>query len=153
MQIADEHVPLRATVFSGASRTNDVIKAVWRLKVCLNDPWLEILGELYGSGTALDRLTRNSARDGLPCNAQGGLVISRIEWQTSCTILVSWSDSTRGRYVDQTWRLGYARTAGVCRLTGVPVRRGDPVFRPLYRKDAEPTNARDMILASGVTAA
>jgi len=73
--------------------------------------------------------------------------ISRIEWQTTCTILVSWSDSTLGRYVDQTWRAGFARTDGICGLTGKPVRRGDPVFRPLQRADAAPKNAFDMILA------
>ncbi|GAB2891127.1 hypothetical protein GCM10027093_27780 [Paraburkholderia jirisanensis] len=77
-----------------------------------------------------------------------GLIISRIEWQTSCTILVSWSDPTRGRYVDQIWRMGFARRSGICLLTSTPVQRGDPVFRPLYRKGAEPPNARDMILAA-----
>jgi hypothetical protein len=76
--------------------------------------------------------------------------ISRIEWQTTCTILVSWSDSTLGRYVDQTWRAGFARTDGICGLTGKTVRRGDPVFRPLQRGDATPKNAFDMILADTV---
>ncbi|WP_245253785.1 DUF3331 domain-containing protein [Paraburkholderia sp. LEh10] len=73
--------------------------------------------------------------------------IRRIEWRTSCTILVSWSDSTRGRYEDQTWRAGFARTSGICGLSGVPVRRGDPVFRPLHRDGVMPPNALDMIRA------
>ena len=75
------------------------------------------------------------------------LTISRIEWQTTCTILVSWSDSTLGRYEDQTWRAGFARTAGICGLTGALVRRGDAVFRPLQRGAVAPTNSLDMILA------
>ncbi|AUT66064.1 DUF3331 domain-containing protein [Paraburkholderia terrae] len=76
--------------------------------------------------------------------------INRIEWQTTCTILVSWSDSRLGRYVEQTWRAGFARTTGVCGLTGKFVRRGDPVFRPLRRGSAAPRNAFDMILANTV---
>jgi Domain of unknown function (DUF3331) len=85
-------------------------------------------------------------------NLTSGFTISRIERQTSCTILVSWSDPTRGRYVDQLWRVGYARGAGTCLLTGMPVKRRDPVFRPFYRKGASPQNARDMILAATVPA-
>jgi hypothetical protein len=79
--------------------------------------------------------------------------IRRIEWQTTRTVLVSWSDSTLGRYEDQTWRAGFARTAGFCGLTGVPVRRGDVVFRPFQRGGATPTNALDMILADTLPSA
>lgn len=81
------------------------------------------------------------------------LSIRRIERQTESTILVSWSDPTLGRYQDQTWRAGFARVAGVCGLTGMPVRRGDPVFRPVVRGGFRPLNAFDMILADTLSRA
>jgi hypothetical protein len=79
--------------------------------------------------------------------------INRIEWLSTRTILVSWSHSTLGRYEDQTWRAGIASTPGICGHTGVPVRRGDAVFRPLQRVDAPLTNAPHMILADTLPSA
>jgi hypothetical protein len=79
--------------------------------------------------------------------------ISSVERRSTSTIVVSWSDATRGRYLDQVWRAGYARAAGFCGLTGVPVRRGDVVFRPLLRGGVAPVNAFDMILAEHVPGA
>lgn len=79
--------------------------------------------------------------------------ISSVERRSSSTIVVSWSDATRGRYLDQVWRAGYARAAGFCGLTGIPVRRGDVVFRPLLRGGVAPVNAFDMILADRVPGA
>jgi hypothetical protein len=78
----------------------------------------------------------------------GVATIRSIEWQTDTTVLVSWSDATRGSYLDQTWRAGYARVRGVCAVSGMSVKRGDVVFRPYYRGAAPPSNALDMILAS-----
>jgi hypothetical protein len=121
------------------------------------DPWQRIVSGLHGCIRVTVQLSRTPEIDGSRerCNAMMSPIanassIRRIEWQTSCTILVSWSDSTLGRYEDQTWRAGFARTTGICGLTGLPVRRGDAVFRPLQRVGATPTNALDMILARHV---
>jgi hypothetical protein len=74
--------------------------------------------------------------------------IRHIEWQTMHTIRVSWSDATLGQCHDQTWRAGLARSEGVCVLTGVPVHRGDTVFRPFAIGRDSPVNAPHMILAN-----
>jgi Domain of unknown function (DUF3331) len=128
-----------------------------KLKMDRADHWIGIVGGL-GGGAA------HGWRASLQCLAYGcrecgahpasavprGSNISNIERQTASTILVSWSDATRGRYSDQVWRTGYARAAGTCGLTGGPVRRGDMVFRPALRGGVAPVNALDMILADHV---
>jgi hypothetical protein len=117
------------------------------------DPWSQIVKWLRGHPSGMEcaiRRTAHASRDFCnppPCAIANFSSIRRIERQTESTILVSWSDPTLGRYQDQTWRAGFARTAGVCGLTGMPVRRGDAVFRPVVRGSARPLNAFDMILA------
>jgi hypothetical protein len=123
------------------------------------DPWMQIVGVLRGRARFVAQPDPSIAARG-PRERCGSMSmamanassIRRIEWQTTCTILVSWSDSTLGRFEDQTWRAGFARTSGVCGLTGVPVRRGDPVFRPLQKGGVTPRNALDMILADTLRA-
>ncbi|MBN3752176.1 DUF3331 domain-containing protein [Paraburkholderia sp. Tr-20389] len=109
------------------------------------DPWSQIVGRLHDRPRFVVQPNPTAAM----ANASS---IRRIEWQTTCTILVTWSDSTLGRFEDQTWRAGFARTSGICGLTGVAVRRGDPVFRPLQKGGVMPRNALDMILANTLRA-
>jgi hypothetical protein len=117
------------------------------------DPWQHIVKRLCTHPSDIERAIRKASfasrdfDDPLPCAMANVVSIRRIERQTESTILVSWSDPTLGRYQDQTWRAGFARTAGVCGLTGMPVRRGDAVFRPAVRGGFRPLNAFDMILA------
>jgi hypothetical protein len=124
------------------------------------DPWSQIIGVLsaHWSGTsptvALTSTSGRAKRRTCTLVTQATLEVSTIrnlEWQTDTTVLVSWSDATRGSYLDQTWRAGYARVGGVCALSGESVKRGDVVFRPLHRGVARPSNAFDMILASVLT--
>jgi hypothetical protein len=121
-----------------------------------NDPWVQIVGDLHcRAASEVDPMPKPNYHRLLNCASMWSAManassIRRIEWQTTCTILISWSDSTLGRYVDQIWRAGFARTDGVCGLTGKPVRRGDAVFRPLQRGGDAPKNAFDMILAETV---
>ncbi|MBP0589414.1 DUF3331 domain-containing protein [Paraburkholderia sp. LEh10] len=77
--------------------------------------------------------------------------INLIEWQTTSTIHVSWSNPTLGRYEAQTWRAGLARMSGVCVLTGALIYKGDAVFRPLLRTRTDPANAHEMILMKMLT--
>ncbi|MEM5438765.1 DUF3331 domain-containing protein [Paraburkholderia diazotrophica] len=73
--------------------------------------------------------------------------ISIVEWLSSETVSVSWSDPTLGRYSGQTWRLGRARNDSYCVLTGRRIRLGDKVFRPLTQQGYLSPEYNRMILA------
>ncbi|NKJ47700.1 hypothetical protein CIC12_13295 [Burkholderia sp. SG-MS1] len=121
--------------------------------MCGLDPWSQIIGRLsshwHDTASTVRLTSGRRKRGGRAAGAVCGVATIRsIEWQTDTTVLVSWSDATRGRYLDQTWRASYARVCGVCAVSGMSVKRGDVVFRPFYRGAAPPPNALDMILAS-----
>jgi hypothetical protein len=123
--------------------------------MCGLDPWSQIIGRLSGhwheTASAVYQTSGRPNRRSRTVVAHAVFsvpTIRSIEWQTDTTVLVSWSDATRGSYLDQTWRAGYARVRGVCALSGMSVKRGDVVFRPFHRGGAAPSNALDMILAS-----
>jgi hypothetical protein len=127
-------------------------------EMCGLDPWSQIIGRLnahwHETASAVYQASRRRERPSRTVVAHAALrdsTIRSIEWQTDTTVLVSWSDATRGSYLDQTWRAGYARVRGVCALSGMSVKRGDVVFRPFHRGAAAPSNAFDMILASVLT--
>jgi hypothetical protein len=115
-------------------------------------PWPHIIDCLRASTPRTAHSTRKPATlarcSPAPNATTHTASIRHIEWQTMHTIRVSWSDPTLGQCHDQTWRAGSARTEGVCVLTGVPVRRGDAVFRPLALGRDAPVNAPHMILAN-----
>lgn len=118
------------------------------------EPWRHIVDCLREGVPGTAPSTRKPAahatqarRNPAPNALTGAPSIKRIEWQTAHTIRVSWSDATLGQYHDQMWRAGFARAPGVCGLTGVPVRRGDAVFRPSVRGGVAFMNAPIMILA------
>jgi hypothetical protein len=123
-----------------------------RLNMNQMGPWPHIVDCLRSSSPCTARSTRKPAMLARCSPAPNALTptasIRHIEWQTMHTIRVSWSDATLGQCHDQTWRAGLARTEGVCALTGVPVRRGDAVFRPLALGHDSPINAPHMILAN-----
>jgi hypothetical protein len=130
-----------------------------RFQMPNTDPWLQIVQVLQGharfdapkNSMPVPRRFHEPYRSMATAMANASS-IRKIEWQTTCTILISWSDSTLGRFDEQTWRAGFARAPGICGLTGMPVRRGDPVFRPLPRGGVSPTNALDMIRADTLIA-
>jgi hypothetical protein len=65
------------------------------------------------------------------------------------TATVSWSDPQGCKYGEQVWRLAAARRAGTCVLTGRPIARGEPIYRPT-KADPPPTNADAMMLAAAL---
>jgi hypothetical protein len=74
-------------------------------------------------------------------------IVARI---SRTAISVSWSDPCVGRFTEQIWSRAYAHDAAVCALTGRPIRRGEPVFRP-HAGDACGLPYRELaILASTV---
>jgi len=76
--------------------------------------------------------------------------ISIIEWLSSVTLSVCWSDSTTGYFGDQVWRMGLAHGRSFCALSGMPIKIGDSVFRPWVSETRAPANSHRMILASCV---
>ncbi|QBR04332.1 DUF3331 domain-containing protein [Paraburkholderia pallida] len=82
------------------------------------------------------------------CNR--GYPVVSIEKVDEEAILVSWSDATGGRYLDQNWRAGRSRGSGQCALTKMPIRKGDKVFRPFCRSKIHPSNSGEMIPASAI---
>jgi hypothetical protein len=65
------------------------------------------------------------------------------------TATVSWSDPQGCKYGEQVWRLAAAKRAGTCVLTGQPIARGEPIYRPT-KADPPPTNADAMMLAAAL---
>lgn len=131
-----------------------------RLDMNRIDPWRQIVSSLHSRSRFAAHLHRAPVlaeslgrRNAMTCAMANALFIRRIEWKTTSTILVSWSDPTLGRYEDQSWRAGFAHTTGICRLTGMPVRPGDAVFRPRQFGGTTLTNALDMILADALRGA
>jgi hypothetical protein len=76
--------------------------------------------------------------------------IAVLEWLSSSTISVSWSDPCSGRYTEQIWCCGLARVTSRCALTGRAIHHGDRVFRPRMREIRVPANQNQMILAEAV---
>lgn len=70
-----------------------------------------------------------------------------VEKHSEHLMLVSWSDSTRCRYIDQRWTSGRSRRSGHCALTGRAIRRGDMIYKPQWRGEHPPANGAEMILA------
>jgi hypothetical protein len=79
------------------------------------------------------------------------LRISIVEQLTPSTLSVDWSDPCLGRYSDQVWRIGLARVSSRCVLTGLPIGRGDLIFRPRLCGESQ-ANKHRMILASAASA-
>ena|ERR1700744_106029 len=76
--------------------------------------------------------------------------VTVVERLSTMTISVTWSDPTLGHFADQVWRKGVAHTNAYCALTGIPIRRGDAVFRPRSHDFAIAANDEHMILASSI---
>jgi hypothetical protein len=76
-------------------------------------------------------------------------VVRVIERPSSATAIVYWSDAATCHYGYQGWRVTTATSDGACALTGAPIHRGDPVYRPSQR-DPKPQNAAAMILAASM---
>lgn len=84
-----------------------------------------------------------SARASSRNEAISVVLLDRISPRTAT---VSWSDPQGCKYGEQVWRLATAKRAGTCVLSGQPIARGEPIYRPT-RADPPPTNADAMMLA------
>jgi hypothetical protein len=87
------------------------------------------------------RRDQTSCRDAVPP------VITVLERLSTTTVVLCWR-STTCHYGDQVWVRGVARNSGQCAISGVPIRRGDAVYRPRNRGRRVPVNVSAMIRAS-----
>lgn len=136
------------------------------------DPWMQTVHQLKAlpsesavgnapqkSASAerafIDQLTRDWDRDHPRPSSDlrpfPEAVVRVIERPSSATALVYWSDPGTCHYGYQGWRATSATVAGVCSLSGMPIHRGDAVYRPSQR-DPKPQNASAMILAAAMPA-
>lgn len=88
-----------------------------------------------------------------PCTTPAGIASRRssivaVEMQTNDLMLISWSDSTRCRYIDQRWIRARSRRSGYCALSGRAIRPGDAIYKPQCRGMQHPANSTEMVLAS-----
>jgi Domain of unknown function (DUF3331) len=98
-----------------------------------------------------DRLTREwRDRD---CNRRAGhcyfpsVLIRVLERPTKTSAVIYWSEPGLCLYGYQQWRATGAPTDGRCALSGMPIRKGNRVFRP-WSRECTPHNADAMVLAS-----
>jgi hypothetical protein len=117
--------------------------------------WTQIVGSLSGEpgvGLSSQPSSRRSRPgcSGTPRESDGRSSIVALELSDDRTLIICWSDATRGRYAYQRWVIGTSRGKGCCALSGCAIRRGDQVYRPQWRGGYCPANSREMILAAAV---
>lgn len=133
------------------------------------DPWLQTVRSLTAiphefaeeapahkaAQPFLEQLARTWERDHphvAPAEAERpfpGAVVRVIERPSGATAIVYWSDPGTCHYGYQGWRVTTAAIDGACALTGLPIHRGDSVYRPSQR-DPKPQNSAAMILSSSM---
>ncbi|MBJ9654073.1 DUF3331 domain-containing protein [Burkholderia multivorans] len=107
-----------------------------------------------GAAEAMDRSGRLARQgrgkaaedDGAPPRAR----IRIVEILSSSSVSVRWSDPQSGYFGEQVWHCVTARTSSQCVLTGMPINRGDRVYRPRGRGRSVPCNWARMIHAAAV---
>ncbi|WP_353049289.1 DUF3331 domain-containing protein [Paraburkholderia strydomiana] len=72
--------------------------------------------------------------------------VRSVEAVTATTALVEWCERGVCYYAERGWVRSAAKRDGICALSGAPIRRGDPVFRP-RAGTSPPDNVRAMIIA------
>lgn len=95
---------------------------------------------------SIQRIDRTREQDNVVPMRAVGRVVRVTDRCSAHTATIEWCDSTSCRYGHQTWRVGIAKRAGICAMSGNFIRRGDPVYRPWGNRPV-PQNAHEMILA------
>jgi hypothetical protein len=121
------------------------------------DPWAQTV-------TLLSRLSMGRDTAAVPLNIDKSVQIRLaarhpptslcgdvrvLERLSERTVAVSWRDSTRCHYDSQIWRIGWARYASTCAVSGGRINIGDAIYRPI----GAPINAAAMICAETVNSA
>ena len=74
--------------------------------------------------------------------------VTVLERLSNSLVALSWRDPTLCNYEEQMWSPGLARTSGRCALSGLHIRKGDAIYKPVTRGQKVPLNRNAMILAS-----
>jgi hypothetical protein len=88
------------------------------------------------------RLPGDESKECAPSSPEGNKTCSQVivhERPSHATLSVTWSDPTLGHVVCQVWRRGVSQIDAFCALTGVPISRGDSIFRPRPRESHFPS--------------
>ncbi|MCC8402721.1 DUF3331 domain-containing protein [Paraburkholderia sp. MMS20-SJTN17] len=73
-----------------------------------------------------------------------------LEILSASLVSVRWSDPLRGHMGEQIWQRVVARESSRCALTGMPVKRGDRVYRPRERGRLTACNGDRVIHAAAI---
>ncbi|RKT10316.1 uncharacterized protein DUF3331 [Paraburkholderia sp. RAU2J] len=73
--------------------------------------------------------------------------VQLVEFLSSSTVSLSWSDPLVGHMAEQVWHSVTARRRSLCAVTGAPIRPGDRVYQPRVRGRNVPCNSDRMIQA------
>jgi hypothetical protein len=91
----------------------------------------------------VSRFRTHAQREAAGC-ADAQATVTLVERLSPTSVVLRWC-SRYGHYGDQVWVCRAARSAGICVITGNPIRRGDVVYRPQARRFVELTNGDAMI--------
>jgi hypothetical protein len=127
----------------------------------VQDAWtttLAIIDPLFSSPDPMRNppdLSGRSHLGGEPRNSRksnGGDVrtytVTVVEELSNALFALRWHDATLCNYEEQIWAPCLAPGAGRCALSGEPVSKGDPIYRPRIRGRFIPLNSDAVILAS-----
>ena len=123
------------------------------------DPWSATLAALFSFSSppdphwvAPDPFARGSCK--AAHHRQSGnadictFTVTVLERLSNSLVALSWRDPTLCNYEEQMWSPGLARTSGRCALSGLHIRKGDAIYKPVTRGQKVPLNRYAMILAS-----
>jgi len=125
------------------------------------DPWSATLADLFRSSSPPDpnwvapdplaRGSRRAAHHRQSMNAElRTFTVTVLEQLSNSLVALSWRDPTLCNYEEQMWSPGLARTSGRCALSGLHIRKGDPIYKPITRGRTVPLNCDAMILSSAL---
>ena len=76
--------------------------------------------------------------------------VTVLEQLSNSLVALSWRDPTLCNYEEQMWSPALARNPGRCALSGLHIRKGDAIYKPVTRGKTAPLNRDAMILASAL---
>ncbi|ABE30087.1 hypothetical protein Bxe_A2887 [Paraburkholderia xenovorans LB400] len=140
-RVARRHPSFDATMATAADPWSGTLTALLQFSAPPDEP-LNPFG-LPGYRYSPARMATDNSR-------ATSFTITVLEHMTNSRVCLSWHDPTLCNYEEQVWTPALARRSGRCALSGVPIRRGDAVYRPQTRGQTPPANADAMILASAL---
>jgi Domain of unknown function (DUF3331) len=158
-QPANVKTPIRSSVIPspGLGRSGRRSHSGHAVAFTGDDPWSRTLaGILHFSNPAGDypyrhiRPSYRSVSGASTARDSRTVMITVLEKLANSLVALSWHDPTRCNYEEQVWCPSLARRSGQCALSGMLIKKGDPVYRPRARGGIAPLNAAAMILTTSI---